>query len=206
MKRALILLGALLSAPVVAAPVASKSDAEAVRRLQSTGSCVAQARPQLAHDLVLADHRSKDYRRLIRQVQDAHGDCPGEGLGFAAGGLLYAGAIAEALLRERGLVERLPEATAHDPSRPNIEARSVADFFAFCVVRQDAPRVAALFGAQVTSAAELDAILALQPAMGRCAPKDSKSEFTREALRALFALNAYRLYAHNAGTAEGSAR
>lgn len=206
MKSAFALLTLFAAAPALAVPLeASKSEPEAVRRLQSAGLCVAQARPQLAHDLVVADHRSKEYRRMIKQIQAAHRECPGEATGFAAGGLLYSGAIAEGLLRSRNLVGRLAEATAHDPSRPNIEARSAGDFFAFCVVRQDAPGVAALFAADVTSKTELDAIGALQPAMGRCAPKDSKAEFTREALRSLLALNAYRLYAHNVAPAEGAA-
>ena len=44
---------------------------------------------------------------------------------------------------------------------------------------------------------ELAAIKAMAPTLSGCVPANSKSEFTREALRALLALGAYRLAIHN---------
>jgi hypothetical protein len=46
---------------------------------------------------------------------------------------------------------------------------------------------------------ELVALKAIGPTLSACVPANSKSEFTRESLRALLALGAWRLASHNAG-------
>ena len=190
-------LGALLAG---AAP-GSKSDAEGVQRVQQVGRCVARSEPQMVHELILTDHRSREYKKRVSAISRKQSECIREAGGnWRSSGLLYVGALAEGALHERRVLDDLAAKTAYDASRPPIETESPGDLMGYCIVRKDPAQVVALLKTDAASDAELAALKAMAPSLSGCVPANSKSDFTREALRALIALNAYRLYAHNGGS------
>lgn len=191
-----------LAAPAAAQdkPVAAKSTAEAAQSLQKVGHCIARGRPERAHEFVTMDYRSDAYRTIGRKLGRYSRSCAGFSHGLSSSSLIFAGAIAEGLLIDQGLVDRLADATAHDPARQPIEAGSGEDVFAYCVVRKDADAVAALLKTPYVSDEEMTALKALVPTLPQCVPEGQQPRFNREALRSLFALAAYRLYAHNSST------
>ncbi|MDQ3077436.1 MAG: DNA replication terminus site-binding protein [Pseudomonadota bacterium] len=199
----LVAAAIVLPGAATAAPAGSKSDADAVERVQILGRCMARSHGGDIHKLILTDHRSADYRRRIEALQNKHVRCvlSSGGGNWRSPGLLYVGALAEGMLHERRLLANLASLTAYDPNRPAIQANSAGDVMAYCMVRRQPAQVGALLGTRAATDAELAALKELGPVLSGCVPANSKSEFTREALRALIALNAYRLYAHNGGGA-----
>lgn len=203
MRKLVMALGAAASLFVGSAataqdkPVASKSDVTAAQNMQRVAHCVAEGRSAWSHDYVTMDYRTKQYRALGEKLGNYGKTCPGFSRGLVSSGLVFAGAVAEGLLIDKGLVDDLAAATAYDPDMPPMQAYSGEDVFAYCVIRKDAAGVAALLKTQIVSDDEMTALKALVPVLPTCVPEGETPKFTREALRALFALAAYRLHAHN---------
>lgn len=176
--------------------VGSKSDVRGAQALQSVGHCLASERMAWSEEMVVLDYRSDRYRTLAKRLREYAPACNEFRRGLRTSGLIFAGAIAEGVLIEKGLLAELGDHVAYDPAMPAIEAMSAEDVFAYCVVRKAPEAVAALLETTITSDEELAQLKAMAPVLPTCVPEGQKPAFTREALRSLFALAAYRLYAH----------
>lgn len=192
---------ALAAAQPSQAEVGSKSEAKDVQAMHALAQCIVNERPAEVRALLATDFRVSTYGRDLRDLLDKRYECRGvsvrRGL-YRSGTLMWGGALAEAIMRRDRTLASLAERTAYNPARPVIEARNAGEFMAFCAVRKDPARVATLLGTQPATAAEYQAIIALGATLSGCIPANTKSEFTREALRALLALGANRLAQHNA--------
>lgn len=200
----MILATALAAMVVAAAPegeIGAKSSTKAMQSLNAIGKCVAAEHSGATKALLAMDFRDSGYGKAMRKLLDKPAACrhlPVSRGAHVSGGLLWGGALAEGLLERDGTLDRLGEATAYQPGRPSIEARNAGELMALCVVRANPVGVAALLGGEPGTGEEYQSIKALATTLSACVPANSKSEFTRESLRALIALGAYRLAVHNA--------
>lgn len=168
-----------------------------VRILARFSDCVARFNRDRSHALLALDYRTDRYRReLLRLAGDNSLCMPVRGR-LAFGGVLFAGALAENLLRRRGAVADLGALVAFDPARPAIAARDEAELMALCVVRASPAKVSALLRTAATGEEESAALRALMPELNSCLSAGSSVRMNRLSSRAILALAAYRLVDHN---------
>lgn len=194
---ALFAFGAAADAAQAQEASGTKWELRAARDLQLIGQCLAADRPEWAQEYVVIDYRSDRYHSLGKKLRERAERCDNFRRGIRPSGLIFAGALAEGLLREEGLLEALPAHVAYRADLPSVEARSGEDVFGYCVVRKQPDLVAELLGTETMSDEEMTSLKALAPILPTCVPQGQETKFTRESLRALFALSAYRLHAHN---------
>ena len=195
-----LLVLAIAAAIAPLTPVGSKSTPEAMQGLQAYGRCLASERPEKVRALLDSDFRDPTYPSKLQKLMDNRPACPGVPLPsgtFATGGLALNGALAEGLLRRDKALGDLDSRTAFRPDLPMIAARNSGEVMAYCVVRENAAGVAGFLNSEPGTQSELDALKALGPTVSNCLPAKTQANFTRESLRALIAVGAYRLAAHN---------
>ena len=191
MKRivsTLVALAGAVSVPAAAKPI-EESSANARIQMERFASCVADRSPEKAARTISMDFRSTTYRSALRNLSDANRDCYGYRATMRAGGLSFAGALAERLLERdaSALNARIIRAGSAQTA-----ARSPSDAIALCVVRSAPDDVARLFATEVASTAERDAVKALQVASDACARNQARLETTPEGLRSMLATAAFR--------------
>lgn len=167
----------------------------AQRTLHNVARCMVGHWPRDVRALLIGELSGNGYQGAARRFVARHPGCtPRRTLRF--GGLLFAGALAETLMRTLG---DLPERVAYRPSRPPLQVTNDPDLMSVCAVRAEPARAAVLFRSMPGSDDEQAAIRALEPRLGDCLRAGLTARFNRPALRALLALSAYRLAVHNAG-------
>lgn len=169
---------------------------EGVRALRGVASCLVERQPVAARALMAMNPGSEEYRGAMRRLVETPRECaPQRRLGFSS--LLLAGALAEALLhveaRDAGFAARL----RIDPVRP-IRARDETEYMSLCVAGTAPAAVASLLATPPASAEERAAVDAVTPRLNPCLAAGVSANFNRPALRALLALAALRISAHNA--------
>jgi hypothetical protein len=187
----LIALAGIVGAPAAAQAPKPLEESSANARVQMArfATCVADRSPEKAARTISMDFRSTTYRSALKNLSDANRDCYGYRATMRAGGLSFAGALAERLLEREAspLNARIIRADSAQTA-----ARSPSDAIALCVVRSAPDDVARLFATEVASAAERDAVKALQVATDACARNQARLETTPEGLRAMLATAAFR--------------
>ena len=182
------------------ATLGSPSEPRLVQSLHRYATCVAQIRERAARTLLAMDYRTDEYDRAMRRLNRDDEDCESSSeteRAFRSSGLLFAGALAEALLRKDLAGRELAPLVAYEASRPVIEARNGGEVMAICVVRGDPAATSRLLATRPATAEEHEALRALSPSLSGCVPARTEARFTREALRAVIALAALRLVRHN---------
>ena len=200
----------LAAAAPAEAELGGAASVEERQGLHLAGQCIVNERSKEVRALLAMDFRDKKYGRTMHNLVNGGGmGCRGVNVPrgvYKAGGLLWAGSLAEWLLRRDRMLDDLAAHTIFKPELPTIEARNVGEYMAFCVVRTKPQDTAALLRTEPATKEELDALKALGPTLSKCVPANSKAEFTRESLRALLALGAQRLAMHNSsGASAGKA-
>ncbi len=187
----LIALAGIVGAPAAAQAPKPLEESSANARVQMArfATCVADRSPEKAARTISMDFRSTTYRSALKNLSDANRDCYGYRATMRVGGLSFAGALAERLLERDAspLNARIIRAGSAQTA-----ARSPSDAIALCVVRSAPDDVARLFATEVASAAERDAVKALQVATDACARNQARLETTPEGLRAMLATAAFR--------------
>ncbi|MEA3004203.1 MAG: hypothetical protein QOH81_2991 [Sphingomonadales bacterium] len=166
-----------------------------LRILHRFSQCVAQRRPGAARD-ILARGYDAAMRPALGRIAAWGLDC-GPGGHLHVSGMLFAGAMAEALLVPLTRGASLERVVAFDPDRPSLDARDEAEMMSFCAVRAAPAAVAALFATDGASRREEAAVQALLPQLTECLGRDVRLVTNRPALRALLALAALRLALNN---------
>lgn len=182
----------LMLASVQAQPASPSSSPEALRTIQSFGSCIADASTAKAAQTLAGDFRTPAYRRGIDQLVEANRLCAAS-RGWSrmrASRLLLAGAIAERLIERDGKPVNVELTKA--AAKPAASSYSPTDTAAMCVVRSVPDDVAKLFATEVATDAEKSAADAVQPVMERCLPSTSSVSITTDGLRAMLATAAFR--------------
>jgi hypothetical protein len=111
--------------------------------------------------------------------------------------VLFAGGLAENLLRQRGAVADLAPVVALNPARPAVVSRDDTELMALCVVRASPAKVSALLQTAPASEEEGADLRALMPELRSCLTAGSSVSLNRLLGRAILALAAYRLAEHN---------
>ena len=180
--------------------------------LHAHAQCTVSERPDEVRALLAMDFRTREYGKAMRRLMNSPVFCRGVGIKRGVQGatqLMWAGSFADGLLRRDRTLDDFASKTAYRPALPTIEARNAAELMAFCVVRTNPQGTAALLRTDPATKEELEALKAVGATLSACVPANSTSEFTRESLRAVLALGAYRLARHNQGaspSSEGSAK
>ena len=173
--------------------------------LHLAGQCVVNEKSREVRALLAMDFGDKKYAQAMHNLVNKGPGCRGVNVPrgvYKAGGLLWAGTFAEWLLRRDRMLDDLAAYTAYKPELPDIEARNVGEYMAICVVRTKPQDAAALLRTEPATKEELDALKLVGPTVSACMPVGTRTEFTRESIRALLALGAQRLAAHNAVAAK----
>ena len=201
MIDAILLSVALAATQAPEAKLGFKSDVRAVRAMHTVGKCIGQRHGETARQVINLDFRTEQYAGALRELARLGAICAEGGeldrISLRSGGLLFAGSIAEGLMARDGVTANLAARTAYRPELPSIEARNAGELMAFCAIRRSPGDVQRLLSTEPATVVEYDALRALGPTLSACVPANSKSEFTREALRALLALGTHRLATHN---------
>lgn len=166
--------------------------AEDLRVLHRFAHCTARRHTIRARRLLAMDFRTADYERELVRLADVNSSCVPPGR-LRAAAMLFAGGMAESLLRWRLEGRDLAARTAHDPNRPPIAARGETEVMSLCTVRAAPAEVTALFATEPASAQEAAAVRALTPHIRQCLAAGVTANLNRPAVRSLLALAAYRL-------------
>lgn len=172
--------------------------AEDIRVLHEFSRCAARRGPTRARSILALDFRTAEYQRRLRGIAYDNSSClpPGGVLRFS--NFLFAGGMAESLLRPQSGAGELAAQVAYDPARPAIRARDDSEMVFLCTVRAAPQQVAALLQTDVASDRESALLGELTTHAGRCLTQGSRIAINRVGLRALLALAAWRLSEHNA--------
>lgn len=191
----------LLAATPPEAEIGSAASVEERQALHLAGQCIVNERARDARALLAMDYRDKAYGRAMHKLVNSRSSCRGVDVPtgvYRAGSLFWAGTFADWLLRRDKVLDEFAARTAFNPALPAIEARNAGEYMAFCAVRTNPQATAAVLRTEPATKEEYAALKAIGPTLSACVPANSKSEFTRESLRALLALGAWRLAMHNA--------
>lgn len=201
MKK-LLLLTALACAVAPAAAAGQggssprRSDPESIRMLHRYSACLAERRLEEARQVLAMDSRSHEYGVKIDSLGTRHHGCIRNGT-LKMNRLLFAGGLAEALLRPALAGAALGPLVAYDPAKPPIVASDETEGMGLCAVRSMPDRVAKLLATEVASPDEARALGAITPDLGSCLRQGASAGFNATGLRAILALATYKLVRHN---------
>lgn len=186
----LLMLITVAAAAIVPASAQREKRVEpfALQQVRLLANCAAAKSPVKAASVLAMDFRTPAYKKAITNFATEHKRClPSGRLKFA--GVLLAGPLAEALMmRDRStLADRLVATKA-----VMIEPRSDTERVALCVVDRQPSEVAAIFGAEAESRAEVEALNPIGESLQICVAPAKQMVFNRPQLRSLLALAAYR--------------
>ena len=170
----------------------SPLSAEGLRVLEGVAQCMAQYWPAAVRRLLLVDFRAAGAEQALRWFAATHPGCAPAGT-LRVSGLLLAGGMAEALLRNQAGGRDLAARVARRPSEPPIRARDESEYMSLCAVRADPAEAAALFAARPASGEEMAIVRTIAARLAPCLAAGTTAHLNRPALRALLALAAYRL-------------
>lgn len=194
MIRSLAIVAAMAVASPLAANGAPGADTSASRvALEQWAGCVARDNAGEATRVLAMDFTSSTYQRALKTLSLESRDCIRFQGTLRAGGLLFAGEVAEALLEQPGetLVARLARAAAS----PAPQSYSFTDKVAICAVRSAPNDIAALFATGRDSAEETAALAQVSTVMGLCARAAEATKplsINPAGLRAMLATAAFR--------------
>ncbi len=185
------------------------SNPEDIRRLHDYSRCVVETRSQRVRELLAADFREDTYRQIAERLYrpeprcwDRLGDSDrNRRLRVHFSTRMFAGSLAEALLRTDLAGAALADRVAFDATRAPLAARSQEEMMSLCTVRAAPAQVAAILATQPAGPDEAAAIRAVTPSLAGCIPAGATGEFNRPAIRSMLALAAYRLVQHNRASA-----
>jgi hypothetical protein len=177
-----------------AAAVASNTpESVAIQAIHNFGGCIVARTPQGARDVLAIDYTSPEYQKRLRVYLKGHERCiPFDG-SIGSKQILFAGSLAEALLKTDVKPATLPNRLAFDPQRELIEARSPSEAMALCAVLYAPQATAKIFETEPATPEESAAMKPLGGVLTECLRKDVQLTLNKPALRSLLALAAWRI-------------
>lgn len=170
--------------------------AEAIRNF---AICAVRQTPDGAERLLAMDFRDASYGDAIGRYAQGHSYC-GRGE-LRANSVLFAGGLAEALLRRGNMVDNLPTLLQPVVGRAALPARDETEYVGLCVALRAPGEVRTMLSSDPGSVAERAALGAFSDDLSACVQQGQTMRMNRPGLRALVALAAYRLARHNAAPA-----
>jgi hypothetical protein len=183
----------LLSLLLAASPVyGTKADELSLEAMHNFGACVVRTTPAGAEEVLAMDFRTDEYREKLSRLAKGHDRCTRPRTELKFNGVLFAGAMAEALLEEPGRRVLTRLSAAEDLAAP-VAARSPLEAMALCGVITRPAAVGRLLESDVASDKEAEAIEALSPTLSACLTGADKAELNAPAMRSIVALAAWRI-------------
>ena len=175
-----------------AAAAVGSTDPLPVQAMQNFGTCVVSYTPRGVRDVLALDFRTREYRQRLHALLLGHDRCAiGSSIGSSE--LLFAGSLAEAMLKADVKPNDLVHRLAFEPSDGRIEARSPTEAMALCTVLAAPQQTTSLLATQAGSSEERSTLQPLVPYMTNCSPENMKLTANRSSVRALLALAAWRV-------------
>ncbi|BDI61226.1 hypothetical protein [Qipengyuania nanhaisediminis] len=206
MKRLVILcaLGAMIAAPALAQsrlPTAKERNVTMQRlAVEAWTACIADEFVEEVHEVLTLDFRTLKYSRKIEKLASERvsdrcfNAMPRDYRRIELSGLPFAGGLAEQAIErtsDEPLLMRLSMAAIGKPA----ETYSYTDAVANCAVRGAPHLVANLFGTDVASVEETDALEQLEPVFMICTQSGPAIDASPLATRSMLATASYRLLA-----------
>ena len=167
-------------------------DPRAVEVMQKYGTCVAWSAPGRAREALRMDFGDPASREALVRLTNSEKYCLDRGsLRFSP--VLFAGAMAEALIEKEIKRSELPRRLAPDPLRETIAARSSAEAMALCTVLKAPDATAKLLATKPMTSEETQAMQPLGDVLMECLRKGMQLQMNKPALRSLLALAAWRI-------------
>jgi hypothetical protein len=163
--------------------------------MHAFGHCAAQRGPKDVTYLLDQDFRSGGYNSALKALAKKQASCPGSAT--AAGGGLFAGALAEELLEYGHTPRQVATMIGKAPKKP-VSGKNDTENAALCAVRANAGGAAQLLASGYGSKEETAALKGLAPALNGCL-KGKKLGVSGAELRATIALAGF----HNFRAAGG---
>lgn len=183
----------LILAAAAARASANEPEAAGIQAVHNYGACMASHTPEGAKQLLAMDFNSPRYDKQFRRYVAGHEYCmPFNGM-IGSSRLLFAGALAEALLKTAVQHDELPHRLAFDPKRGDVVARSEVEGMALCTVLEAPKATVRIFDTEPATSDEVEAMTPIGAVLGDCLKKDMKLMVNKPALRALLALAAWRV-------------
>lgn len=186
-------MSVLLALAVAASTPPARSEALALQAIHNFGACVVRQTPEGAEQLLAMDFRADDYRDRLRAFAKGHARCDLPEWRLQTSGVLFAGALAEALLQSRVKPAELPQQLAFDPARAPIDARSESETMALCTAMEAPQATAELLQTEPATKQEHEAMSRVAAVLPKCLKKDATLTLNPPALRSLLALAAWRI-------------
>ena len=187
---ALIALAAATAAPKIPS---NTPESVAIQAVHNFGSCVVSRTPEGAREVLALDYNSADYEKRMRRYIKGHDYCIPFNGRVGASGVLFAGGVAEALLKNDIKADLLPQRLTFDANRQPIAARGPAEAMALCTVFEAPETTAKIFATDPATAEETEAMKPLGAVLPKCLKKDMTLNLNKPALRSLLALAAWRI-------------
>jgi hypothetical protein len=182
-----ILAIATASAALMASAMAWAA-APNIPAMHAFGHCAAQRSPKDVTYLLDQDVRSGGYNQALKALAKKQASCPGAA--SAAGGGLFAGALAEELLEYGHTPKQVAAMIGKAPKKP-VGSKDVTENAALCAVRANPGGVAQVLASGYGSKEETAAFKGLTPALNGCL-KGKKLGAGGTELRSIIALAAFR--------------
>jgi len=172
-------------------PPAGRVDMAALRDF---GACMVERYRDDAVQAVEGDFRDEEHADAQRRFAERHARCLGASGGeLRTSGVLFAGAMAEALLREDLTQEQLRDSLR--PVDPPLEARSDTEYVGLCMALKHPAETAALVYSDPAKAEGDTQVTAYAQNLPQCVQQGQQLRINKPGLRAIATLAAYRIAA-----------
>jgi hypothetical protein len=176
----------------LALAAAASANPIGVQAIQNFGTCVVEYTPEGVRKVLDLDYTTPEYRQRLRALLQGHDRCaPGSSLGSSQ--LLFAGSLAEAMLKADVKPAELVQRLSFRPEQGAIVARGPLEVMALCTVMAAPQPTVALLATEAGTAEEKAAFAPLTPVLTNCLQQNTQLTTNRPALRALLALAAWRV-------------
>jgi hypothetical protein len=165
----------------------------AIQAVHNFGACAAERTPQGARDVLALDYRSPEYGKRMRAFIKGHDYCIPFNGAMSSARLLFAGAVAEGLLKSDLKQSDLRRRLAFDPQRDVIAARSPAEAMALCSVLGAPEITVKILNTEPATPDETQAMKPLGGVLTQCLKQGTQMTLNKPALRSLLALAAWRI-------------
>ena len=184
---------ALFALAAAAAPYANMPQDISIQAVHNFGECVVKRTPRGAREVLSLDYNSPEYDKELRSYIRGHDYCMPFNGAISSREVLFAGALAEAMLKMDVRSSELPQRLAYDPQRQMIAARGPAEAMALCTDFA-APQVTVrIFQTEPATPEESAAMQPLGGVLTDCLKKGAQVTINKPALRSLLALAAWRI-------------
>ncbi|WP_157190077.1 hypothetical protein [Novosphingobium sp. Rr 2-17] len=167
------------------------SEPLALEALHNFAACAVKRTPEGALKLLSLDPESPEFQKARLRFAKGHSMCAGGGNRLGFSGLILSGDLAEAVIATKYPAGGLVAAAA----RANPTPVNTVEAIGICVAKAKPAQVSAVLATVPASEAEVAALQSTADVLPGCVPAGKTIKLNRPAVRAIYALGAYRVLA-----------